>query len=133
MKFTLRLGDGRHLTRENAWACFSSNLGMPGCGSLLAGRKVGYPQLALALIGFTLTTWFGLKLIVWGFQNLSELLHPTGDPLDTLLALWREGRWALAGLGIFGTAWLWAMLTGLNLLRSTRSQADPGTKPPVIH
>ncbi len=132
MKFTLRLGDGRNLTRENAWACCTTNFAFPGSGSLLAGRKVGYVQLALTLIGFTLTTWFGLKFTIWGFRNLSELLQPTGDPLDTLLTVWRECRGALAGLGIFGVAWIWALLTSMGILRAARAQAAPGTKPPVI-
>lgn len=132
MKFTLRLGDGRHLTRENAWACCTTNLGFPGCGSLLAGRKVGYPQLTLAMIGFALTTWFGLKFTAWGLRNLSELLHPTGDPLDNLLTAWRECRWAVAGLGIFGAAWLWALVTSMGILRAARAQAAPDAKPPVI-
>jgi hypothetical protein len=132
MKFTLRLGDGRHLTRENAWACCTTNFAFPGSGSLLAGRRVGYLQLILTLTGFTLTTWFGLKFTVWGIRHLSELLQPTGDPLENLLALWHECRWALAGLGIFGVAWIWALLTSMGILRAARAQAAPGTKPPII-
>lgn len=132
MKFNLRLGDGHNLTRENAWACCTSNFALPGSGSLLAGRKIGYPQMALAVLGFGLTTWFGMKFIGWGIRHWSELMNPSGDPLDLLLAVWRECRWALAGLGCFATAWLWALFTSLSLLRTTRPTAASGTKPPLI-
>jgi hypothetical protein len=46
--------------------------------------------------------------------------------------VWHECRWALAGIGIFGVAWIWALLTSMGIVRSTRPQAGPGTKPPII-
>jgi len=132
MKFTLRLGDGENLTRENALACCSMNLVLPGGGSLLAGRRSGYLQLAVCLTGFALTIVFGLKFVTWSLQHWSELRDPSGDPLETLLTIWRKCRWALAGLGLFGVAWIWAFLTNLGILRESRSHAGTGAKPPVI-
>lgn len=132
MKFSLHLGDAENLTRENALACCSMNLVIPGGGSLLAGRRVGYLQLALSLMGFALTTIFGLKFVIWGLQHLTELRDPSGDPAETLLTIWRGCRLSLAGISLFGAAWIWTFLTNIGILRSSRSQAAPTAKPPII-
>lgn len=131
MKFTLRLGDRENLTRENALACCSMNLVLPGGGSLLAGRRVGYAQVALCGIGFALTLIFGLKFVAWSLQHWSELRDPA-DPMDNLRNIWLGCRWALLGLALFGVSWVWALLTNLAILRQSRSQAQPGEKPPLI-
>ena len=132
MKFSLRLGDAENLTRENALACCSLNLVVPGGGSLLAGRRVGYAQLVLGLLGFALTLIFGLRFVIWGMKHLPELRDPSGDPAETLLQIWRGCRWALAGLGLFGMAWLWAFVTNLGIMQQTRRPSGLNEKPPVI-
>lgn len=108
------------------------NLVIPGGGSLLAGRRIGYLQLALCGMGFALTMIFGVKFILWGLQHWAELRDPTGDPAETLLTLWRGCRMPLAGIGLFGVAWIWAFLTNMGILRASRAPASPGAKPPVI-
>jgi hypothetical protein len=125
-----RLGDARHITSDNAWACVSTNLALPGCGSLMAGRRSGYPQAVLGGIGFLLTFGFGLKFVIWGVQHWSELRHPEGDPVATLTALWRACRWALLGMGLFGGAWLWALVTSFGILRLARQRAAAPVSPP---
>ena len=130
MKFSLRLGDTRSLTREHAWVCCSTNLVLPGFGSLLGGRWTGYPQALLCLAGFLLTTGFGLKFVIWGIQHWSELRNPEGDPLETLTAVWHGCRWALLGMGLFGVAWLWALFTNWGMLAAARPPADAGTPTP---
>ena len=131
MKLSFRLGDAKSLTRENAWACCSTNLALPGFGSLMGSRKVGYPQAVLTVAGFVLTTLFGLKFVIWGIQNWSELHNPEGDPIETLTNLWRACRWALLGLVLFGLAWIWAQLTSLSILNSARRHAERN-RPPII-
>jgi len=132
MKFSFRLGDAHNLTRENALACCSTNLGLPGFGSLMAGRKIGYPQAVLCVAGFALTILFGAKFIVWGVQHWSELRNPNSDPFDSLVALWLACRWTLLGMALFALAWLWAGITSLRILNGARRQAEPGKAPPVI-
>jgi len=132
MKFNLRLGDGQNLTRENAWTCCTTNFAFPGSGSLLAGRKVGYLQSVLTLLGFILTMWFGVRFIAWGIRNWSELTSPSGDPLESFLNLWRASRGVVLGLGIFGFSWIWAFITSLTILSAARRNAETVAKPPVI-
>lgn len=108
------------------------NLVIPGGGSLLAGRRVGYLQLILCGMGFGLTLIFGLKFVMWSLQHWAELRDPSADPMENLRTIWYGCRWALAGLGLFGMAWIWALLTSMGILRAARSQAAPGAKPPVI-
>jgi len=127
MKFSLRLGDAHHITRDNAWACCSTNLVLPGFGSLMGGNKAGYPQAALCLAGFFLTTVFGIKFVLWGVHHWSELRNPEGDPVETLTNLWLACRWALLGILLFGLSWLWALLTSLGILRLARRSAANGT------
>jgi len=131
MKFAFRLGDARHITRANAWACGSTNLVLPGFGSLMGGRRSGYPQAVLCVAGFFLTMVFGIKFIIWGVLHWSELRNPEGDPVETLSALWQACRWALLGMGLFGVAWLWAQFTSLVIMNTARRLEDH-KKPPVI-
>lgn len=132
MKFNLRLGDGKNLTRENAWACFTTNCAFPGSGSLLAGRKVGYLQSVLTFTGFALTLGFGFHFVVWGVRHWSELTNPSGDPLESLLNLWRASRGVILGLGLFGFSWIWAFITSMTILSTARRAVPPIAPPPVI-
>lgn len=133
MKFNPRLGDGRNLTAADAWACCTGNCAFPGSGSLLAGRRIGYAQSLLAGIGFVLTLWFGSRFLAWGVRHWSELMHPSGDPLDFLESLWQGVRGTLFGIGIFAFSWTWALLTSLSILRAARQREKAIHKPPVIH
>ena len=66
MKFSLTPGRNRPLDRQTAWGCFTANqFALPGLGSLAAGRRTGYTQMALALAGLALTGTFGIAFFVW--------------------------------------------------------------------
>jgi hypothetical protein len=97
-----------------AWACLVTNLGtLPGLGSLAAGRKVGYAQATLALLGFILSlVWLGCFLLDWYREGAL--------PLEFRPSLWI----GLAGLGLFGTGWTWALETSLALLREARKNTS---------
>jgi len=132
MKISLRLGDTRHLSPADAWTCLTSNLVFPGAGSLMAGRKIGYAQAGLTMAGFGLTTWFGLSFMIWALRHWAELMHPEADPIDTLLAIWQACRWALLGLGLFGLAWIWALVTSWSIVHQARRSPTLAAKPPRI-
>jgi len=129
MKFSFRLGDAGNITRDNAWACCSTNLALPGFGSLMGGHRIGYLQAVLGVAGFFLTTVFGIKFMIWGVQHWSELRNPEGDPVESLIALWRACRWALLGLALFGFAWVWALITSAGILRVARRSSPPPLRP----
>lgn len=97
----------------------------------MAKRRVGWPQAALTVAGFALTMIFGVRFGIWVLKNWQLLYGPESDPVETLLAIWREVRWPLLGMGLFAVAWLWALATNAAILRSARQNESPD-KPPVL-
>src|SRR5262245_45376162 len=132
MKISLALGPRQPLSRQTAWGCFVANLGLPGAGSLAAGRYSGYAQLALAAAGTFVTIAFGSRAIAWYVANWSRLHQAQMDPLEALEEMWVVLRWALLGIGIFLTGWLWALATSLIIIRSSRSGAAQDDAPPRL-
>ena len=120
MKISLALGPRQPLSRQTAWGCLTSNLALPGSGSLLAGRRSGYGQLALAMAGLLMITILGLRFILWALANWSRLHAPEADPVESLLEIWLHLRLAFVGFGIALIAWIWALLTSLSILDSAR-------------
>jgi len=104
----------------------------PGLGSLAAGKKVGYVQLALYLTGFALTMIFGLQFFTWSMKNWTEL-HNDDDPnpVESLRKIWAAAQWVVVGIGCFAVSWVWAMQTSRSILKETRTVNSTGT-PPVL-
>jgi hypothetical protein len=125
MKLCLGIAPKKPIDRPFAWGCLTSNLALPGVGTLAAGRAVGYLQLALAGLGLTLSLVFGIQFIRWTFSHWAELQEPPEDVAARLLSLWIQVRWTLAGLACFAVAWLWGLWTGLQLLRAARRGGPP--------
>ncbi len=93
---------------------------MPGFGSLLAGRKQGYPQVVLQVLGLVLTTVFGIRFIAWYFSHRAQLDQLEGEPDRYFLEIWAPMRWALLGIVVFAVSWLWSLATSLSILREAR-------------
>ena len=127
MKISLALGRAP-LSRQTAWGCFTTNLALPGFGSLVAGRRAGYPQAFLALAGMGLTMVFGGRFIIWFLSNWQHIHDPNNDPASTFAELWHVLRWAVLGFALFGLGWLWALMSSLGILAATRR--DPLVVPP---
>jgi len=131
MKISLALGNRDSLDRQTAQVCAATNFGLPGFGSIMAGRAIGYLQAVLTVGAFALTLFFGLKLLAWGLKNWSAINSPEADPVENLLSLWRIGRWAFLGIALFVGNWLWALLTNFSILRSASRKQD-AAKPPKL-
>lgn len=129
MKVSLALGSREPLSRQTAWGCVTGNLALPGSGSLVAGRRSGYPQLALAALGLILSMIFGLRFIYWFFANWSRLHQPSADPVAALGEMWQVLRWALLGLAVFLASWLWALGTSLRILHSATGSENSNAPP----
>jgi hypothetical protein len=129
MKISLALGTRQPLSRQTAWGCLTTNLLTPGFGSLLAGRRSGYPQVALALGGMGLTLVFGLRFILWNVHNWDQLHDPGADSVEALTSMWLAGRWAFLGIALFALALLWALATSLAILRDAKKTAPPSVPP----
>ncbi len=119
------------LSRQTAWGYFTTNITLPGFGSLMAGRRSGYFQAALTICGVVLTLIFGVRFMHWALVNWSQLHSPDADPVETLLAMWLAVRWPLLGLALFFIAWLWALGTSLGLLRAAKA-AEQAKVPPKL-
>src|SRR5215471_10406385 len=94
-RISLALGPRRPLSRQTAWGCLTSNLALPGSGSLVAGYASGYAQGILAVGGMIVTTAFGIPLMFWAVSNWSRLFQDQSDPFWALTELWTRLRWAL--------------------------------------
>ncbi len=129
MRISLALGPRRALSRQSAWGCLTTNLALPGSGSLTAGRISGYPQLALALIGFALTSCFAARFFAWYLVNKSRFSSDDGDPFARLAELWLQARWPLLGIAVFAAAWLWALATSFQILHEARRNEPPKLSP----
>jgi hypothetical protein len=131
MKISLALGQRREISRQTALGCLTTNLALPGFGSLVAGRVSGYAQAALSVGGTILTTVFGVRCIVWFLSNWSRLRAPQADPVAVLDQMWLSMRWAVLGIGIFAVAWIWALGTSLAILRGAK-KSPPPAPPPLL-
>ena len=97
----------------------------PGLGSLMARRfAAGLGQLLLAILGFIL-------VLAW-FKSLAVFYYDLWNYRDAVPV---DHRLGIGGLLLFASAWLWALLTSLRLLREAKQAArqTPGQeRPPVI-
>jgi hypothetical protein len=86
----------------------------PGLGTVTAGRRVGYAQMAMSLAGFGLTCFW----VIWiarrwiASQEIPENLGPY---------LWT----CLSGLTLFAIAWTWALASSFFLVMNARRPAKP--------
>lgn len=131
MKISLALGPRRPLSQQTAWGCLTTNLAMPGAGSLVAGRVSGYGQLALAIGGTAVSTVFGVRFIWWFISNWSRLHNPDADPGATLGEMCVALKWPVLGLGLFFVGWLWALGTSVLIVSAAR-KAESANVPPRL-
>jgi hypothetical protein len=117
MKISLVLGQARPLSRSEVWGCFTANLALPGSGSLVAGRSVGYFQMAVCLAGFVISILGGAGFLHWYLANPDPLAQAAGDdPFAPLLLLWQKGSLAFLGVALFVFALSWALITSLQIM-----------------
>ena len=132
MKISLALGQRKPLDRTTAWGCLTANLAVPGCGSLVAGRVSGYFQLALAIAGMALTTFFGLRFFVWYVNNWSHLQQTQEDMAANFAELWLRLRWTVLGFLIFLAGLLWALASSIGIVLQAR-RAGTNQPPKLPH
>jgi hypothetical protein len=109
----------RPLTRAEAWGALGANLLLcPGLGSLYAGRRAGWVQALLSITGGILFC----AAIVLFFAKWARLGRPPGLG-------GRIGLAGFAGLAVFFLGWLWALATGLSVLREARQREQDSVPP----
>jgi len=106
-------------------AALVNQLATPGLGSLMAGRYLtGAGQLLLALAGF-------FCFLYWFVAVMRQFYGQIEGNVEVQPVGWI----GLLGLGLFGLAWLWALVTSISLLREARRNqaADFATpRPPPL-
>jgi hypothetical protein len=123
MKISLALGERRPLSRQTAWGCLTSNIALPGSGSLMAGRKSGYPQVLLGIGGMVVSVIFGVRALLWMLANWSRMHDPAVDQIAVMSEMWGVLRWAFLGIAIFGLGWLWALVSSYGIVRSAKTDS----------
>ncbi len=130
MRISLALGPRRPLDRAMAWGCLTTNLAIPGCGSLVAGRASGYWQFVIVMAGEIMTVYFGLKLFFWYQSDWAHLQQIQPDSATNFHELWLRLRWLLLGMSVFGVGWLWALGSSLSILAEAKKATR--SAPPVL-
>jgi hypothetical protein len=103
------------MDRPTAWGFLVTNLlVLPGLGSVMAGRKVGYLQIPIALGGMILTLTFA---IVYVREWIVLRALPLPSPRLLLLGA--------LGVFLFLLGLCWALATSLSLLREASRQPPP--------
>lgn len=127
MKISLALAPRRKLDRATAWACVLANqCALPGSGTLTAGRRIGYAQAALALIGFGPMILLSLRMLVavyhlqqaaGEFGSFAEIFDEVSLRLRHVPQAWGFYFWiGVPGLCLFTLGWLWALVSSLGIL-----------------
>ncbi len=102
-----------------AWVNALINLlALPGGGTIMAGRRVGWAQAGLALIGFVLTG-------VWAAHAVSSWIR-TGDLPCALDGYLLTGS---VGALLFLVAWFWALASSVSIVRQRHASMRPVTQP----
>ncbi len=91
---------------------------MPGSGSLIAGRWIGYFQIVLALLGLGVTLFRTIQVFIWYLQNYRRI-NESSDPLAGLFELGHQLVKPAAGFAIFAVAILWGVVTSWSIIRGT--------------
>lgn len=95
------------IDRPTAWACTITNAAtLPGLGTIAGGCKVGYVQAACALIGFALS--------LGGLVAHLRVWYDTGEMPEGLT---RGLVVSVLGMGLFASAWLWALASSIRMHR----------------
>ena len=132
MKFSLTPGPRRPLDRQTAWGCLTTNqFGLPGLGTLAAGRRTGYGQMALSLAGMALTVAYGVRFITWFASQWDKLQQLQEEPGVYFHEIWIHLRWPLLGMAVFLAGWLWALASSISIMLQAKS-AEVKPSPPRI-
>jgi len=95
---------------------------IPGLGSVIGGRRVGYLQMLVCFSGQVISLIFGVRFIFWTLANWKKVYNPNADdPLAAFRDMWPHMRWPLLGILLFGVAWLWALFTSYRLLDEAKT------------
>jgi hypothetical protein len=102
--------------RTPVWLCVVINLlAFPGLGTVMAGRRIGYSQSVVMVMGFVLTVGY----LLWYLFVAVRYMTNSGWTETEFQAHYRPYLWALySGVGLCLVAWLWALASSIVLWRN---------------
>ena len=105
----------RTLDRSAAWGCLIANVFvLPGLGTITAGRRTGYLQAPLALVGFGMTASWCVWFLA-GWVRTGAMPGEVGPYFPV----------CLGGMALFGVTWTWALLSSLRILAAASASSPP--------
>jgi hypothetical protein len=110
--------------RFHPWTCAAINLlAFPGLGTVMAGRRWGYVQATIMVVGFVLVmVFFGV-----GYAAALQLATDIHWSEQSFYARLRAWGWAGgSGLLLCAVAWGWALASSIAIVRDARKT------PPVL-
>ena len=115
----------RIISRKRALVCLGMNaLGLPGLGTIMAGRAIGYVQAALMCLGFFLLVGFMMLYLTSSVGSLNRFML-TGVTEDPTIH-YEPWLWVLwLGLALSFIAWTWSVISSLVILRQTPPEPPP--------
>jgi hypothetical protein len=120
MKLPGFISQKRPLNRKEALLCLLVNIAAtPGLGTFWARRWAGIPQLALSVSGFCIYIGVFGQYVV----KSTEALEPASFAGAPEL-------WLRRAMLLFGTAWVWSLISGLLILKRTLPITEQ-TPPPM--
>jgi uncharacterized membrane protein YuzA (DUF378 family) len=106
------------VNRRQGWTCFLVNqLACPGIGTIMAGRRViGFLQAAVMIVGFCATLAYGLIFLsaVYKFALDATITE------EKWKAMHPPAWLGIAGFGLCGVAWFWALFSSFQILNESR-------------
>ncbi len=113
----------RIISRKRALVCLGMNmLGLPGLGTIMAGRAIGYVQAAVMCLGFFLTVGFMMWYLGSSVSSFKRFMT-TGVPEELHYQPWLWVLWL--GLALSSIAWIWSLISSLVILRQTPPEGPP--------
>ena len=97
------------------WICVAINqAAFPGLGTILSGRRIGYVQATIMLIGFFLTMAFMLYYLTCAARYATTATWTEAE----FSSKYKPYLWALYwGIGSCVIAWIWSFASSLQILR----------------
>jgi hypothetical protein len=94
-----------------------NQLGYPGVGTVLAGKKIGYTQAALMTLGLAISLIYFYKIL----QELVPVLAQMNTlSQDELLALYKPHAWiGQTGFAVSLASWIWSLFSTIAILTQT--------------
>lgn len=116
--------------RSEAWRCLMINqLACPGLGTIIAAQKIGFAQAGIMLAGFFVAMGYLCWLIFHQVQLVFDMEVTMQQFNETRFDYWWVGAF---GFGLCLIAWLWSLITSIQLVKGTPPNAPPPSVPPRI-